>query len=205
MLKRILFGLIAVGLVFVGFTQADEKKKTIDEEGFIKAWVVLLPIPLGEGVSSGDGVDKEQVKDEAKLEPKAGDKLKVGDKELEWKAYMAEDHLIDFNKHLGETKTQAVGYAVAYILADDEKKDVTLKIGSDDGCKLYLNGKEVGKSTEDRATDKDQNSFDKLTLKKGKNVLVFKIVNAEIDWSGCARFTDGEGKPIKGLTTEGKK
>ena len=205
MLKHVLFGLVAVGLALIGLVQAGEKKKTIDDEGFIKAWVLLAPLPLGEGVSSADGVDKQQLKEEAKLEPKAGDKVKVGEKELEWKAYLAEEHLIDFNKFLGETKTQSVGYAVAYIVADDDKKDVVLKIGSDDGCKLYLNGKEVGKTTEDRAIDKDQNSFDKLTLKKGRNVLVFKIVNAEIDWSGCARFVDGDGKPVKGLSTEEKK
>ena len=208
MLKHVLFGLVAVGLVMVGFGRAaDEKeaKKPIDEEGFIKSWLILAPIPFAEGQNHGDAVEKEKIKDEAKLEPKDGDKVKVGDKELTWKAHMAETHLIDFNKILGETKTQSVGYAVAYIVADGEKKDVVLKIGSDDGCKLFLNGKEVGKVVEERAADKDQNSFDKLTLKKGRNVLVFKIVNAEIDWSGCARFTDAEGKPVKGLTTEEKK
>jgi hypothetical protein len=206
MLKHVLFGLVAVGLLAVGFTRAaDEKKKTIDDEGFIKAWLILAPIPFADGESHDDGVEKEKIKDEAKLEPKDGDKVKVGDKELTWKAHMAEDHIVDFNKFVGETKENSVAYAVAYIVADDDKKDVTLKIGSDDGCKLYLNGKEVGKVVEERALDKDQNSFDKLTLKKGRNVLVFKVVNAGIDWSGCARFVDSDGKPVKGLSTEEKK
>jgi hypothetical protein len=207
MFKKMLFGMAAVGLLAVGLTRAEEKekKKTIDDEGFIKAWVVLAPIPFAEGENHTDGVEKDKLKDEAKLEPKAGDKVKVGEKELEWKAHTAEGHFIDFNKILGETKENSVGYAVAYIMADDEKKDVTLKIGSDDGCKVFLNGAIVGKSSEERALDKDQNSFEKLTLKKGKNVLVFKVVNAGIDWSACARFTDAEGKPVKGLSTEEKK
>ena len=26
-----------------------------------------------------------------------------------------------------------------------------------------------------------------------------KVVNEKIDWSGCARFTDKDGNPLKGL------
>jgi hypothetical protein len=38
-----------------------------------------------------------------------------------------------------------------------------------------------------------------VTLQKGQNVLVFKVVNEKVDWSGCARFTDKDGQVIKGL------
>jgi hypothetical protein len=44
-----------------------------------------------------------------------------------------------------------------------------------------------------------------LTLKKGSNTIVFKVINEGGDWSGCARFTDKDGKPIKGLKVEFKK
>jgi hypothetical protein len=29
--------------------------------------------------------------------------------------------------------------------------------------------------------------------------VVFKVVNEKIDWSGCVRFTDKDGAPLKGL------
>jgi hypothetical protein len=35
-----------------------------------------------------------------------------------------------------------------------------------------------------------------LTLPKGINVVVFKVVNEKVDWSGCLRFTDKDGKPV---------
>lgn len=196
---------VVLALALVGRAEDRKPAKSIDDDGFIRVWLLLAPIPLAEGESQADSLDKQQVKDEAKLEPKAGDKVKVGEKELEWKKQVAEDYYFNFNKLLGQDTEQAVGYAVTYIVADAEKKDVTLKIGSDDGCKIWLNGKDVGKVPDDRALEKDQNSFEKLTLRKGVNVLVFKVGNGIVDWTGCARFVDASDKPVAGLTADAKK
>jgi hypothetical protein len=204
MSKRFFAAVVAGLIAVIPLVRADEKTK-IDGEGFIKEWLLLAAIPLADGESQADSLDKEKIKDEAKLEPKAGDKVKVGDKELTWKAQTAEDYFFDFNKSIGEVKEQAVGYAVTYVTAEAETADVTLKIGSDDGARIWLNGKEVGKVPDDRALEKDQNSYDKLTLKKGTNVLVMKVGNGIADWTGCARFVDKDGKPVKGLKVELKK
>jgi hypothetical protein len=182
----------------ISFGRADDAK-SIDEEGFVKEWLLLAPIPLAEGEDANAAVDKQQVKDEAKLEPKAGDKVDVGPAGLAWKKYTAKDYLFDFNDFLGKVTEQSVGYAVTYVLSDAEITGAVLKIGSDDQAKVYVNGKEVGKVAEARALEKDQNSFDGLTLKKGSNTIVFKVINEGADWSGCARFTDKDGKPLKGL------
>ena len=199
----------AVGFLFVlvagvSLGRADEVPG-VDDEGFIKEWLLLAPIPLAEGEEPAAAIDKSQIKDEAKLAPKDGDKIKVGDAELVWKKYVAKEYFFNFNDFLGKETERAVGYAVTYVACENELKEVSLKIGSDDQCKVYLNGKEVGKVTDERATDKDQNSYDGLALKKGSNVLVFKVVNASQEWSGCARFTDKDGKPLKGLKVELKK
>jgi hypothetical protein len=184
---------------------ADDKAKPIDDEGFIREWLLLCPIPLANGEDYSDAVDKEKVKDEAKLAPKDGDKLKVGDKELTWKKQVAEEYFFDFNKSIGDITENAVGYAVTYVVADEEKKDVTLKIGSDDGFKVWLNGNEEGKGTDGRALEQDQNAIEKVTLNKGTNVIVFKVTNGQFEWKGCARFVDKDGKPVKGLKVELKK
>ena len=205
MSKRFFAAVVAAGLIaVVPLVRADDKTM-IDDEGFIKAWLLLAPIPLADGESQGDSLDKQQIKDEAKLEPKDGDKVKVGDKELTWKAQTAEDYYFDFNRLIGEVKEQAVGYAVTYVTAEAEATDVTLKIGSDDGARIWLNGKEVGKVPDDRALEKDQNSYEKLTLKKGSNVLVMKVGNGIADWTGCARFVTKDDKSVKGLKVELKK
>jgi hypothetical protein len=104
------------------------------------------------------------------------------------------------NDVLGKLTEDAVAYAVAYVTAPEEMKDLQLRVGSDDQCAVWLNGKEVIRSTEARAIGKDQNRAEGVTLARGTNVIVFKVVNEIGDWAGCARFTDRDGKPVTGIT-----
>ena len=198
----LLVGLVAGSVI--SFSHADDGK-SFDGDGFVKEWLLLAPIPLAAGEDAGAAVDKEQVKEEAKLEPKEGDKGGVGAAGLVWKKYTAKEHFFDFNDFLGKETEQSVGYAVTYVVSEADINDAVLKIGSDDQCKVYFNGKEIGKVIEARALEKDQNSYEGLTLKKGSNTIVFKVINEGADWSGCARFTDKGGKPLKGLKVELKK
>src|SRR5262245_2340480 len=104
---------------FVVVPAADEKgeKSGVNEEGFVQQWLVLAPIPLEENQSGAEGLDKEQVKEEAKLKPKAGDKVKAGNKELAWKEHTCKEHLLDFNALLGNQTEDSVAYAVTFIVA----------------------------------------------------------------------------------------
>jgi hypothetical protein len=156
--------------------RADEKAGT-DGEGFVQQWLVLAPIPLKDGE---DGM--------------------AGHKELAWKAYAAKDHLLDFNGHLGAQTEDAIGYAVTYVTAPADMA-VKMKTGSDDQCKVWLNGKDVFKFTDARPAEKDQDTTE-VMLKKGVNVLVVKVVNEKVDWSFCVRFTDKDDKPVAGLTAK---
>jgi hypothetical protein len=182
-------------VLLVGIGRAEDVFKP-DDEGFIRNWLVLAPLPFGDAQNGAEALGKQQVPDEAKLQPKEGDKAKGGDKEVAWKPYKAESHLLDFNAFLRKETEDSVGYAVCYLVTDREMKDLTMKTGSDDQAKVYLNGKEVFKNEEARPTEKDQDSTPNLTLQKGVNVVVFKVVNEKVDWSGCLRFTDKDGKPV---------
>jgi hypothetical protein len=185
-------------MAFVGRALSADDKAGINDEGFITTWLLLAPIPLEENQSGADALSKEQVKGEATLKPKAGDKVKVGDKELTWKEYKVKDYFFDFNDFLGKQTEDSVGYAVCYVQAPEALNDIKLKTGSDDQAKVYINGKEVLKQDQARALEKDQDTTD-VSLRQGKNVIVFKVVNEKVDWSGCARFTDKDGQPIKNL------
>ena len=185
-------------LACVGRAPAGGEGTGVNDEGFLTTWLLLVPIPLEENQTGADAVGKQQVKDEAKLQPKAGDKVKAGGKDLAWKEYKVKDYFFDFNDFLGKQTEDSVGYAVCYVHAPAEMKNVKLKIGSDDQAVVYLNGKEVIKNGTARALEKDQDSAE-VTLNKGVNVLVMKVVNEKIDWSGCARFTTNDNTPVKGL------
>ena len=187
-------------VVFLGRAESGGGKSGINDEGFITTWLLLAPIPLDANQSGADALNKEQIKGEAKLAPKAGDKIKVGDKDLTWKEYKAKEHFFDFNDFLGNQTEDSVGYAVCYITAPADMK-LKMKTGSDDQAKVYLNGKAVLTQPDARALDKDQDTTD-VSLNKGVNVLVFKVVNEKIDWSGCVRFTDLDGNIVKNLTVK---
>jgi hypothetical protein len=168
-----------------------------DAEGFIRNWLVLAPIPVEEG-SGGTEIDKEFLKSEGTIKPKADEKVKVEGKELTWKAHQTTEFFIDFLESFGKQRGEDVcAYAVAYVLADEEMK-VKLSVGSNDECKAWLNGKQVLKFVETRTLEKDTDSAP-VTLAKGQNVLVFKVINEKNNWQGCARFLkDGAGvKNIK--------
>ena len=187
---------VAVAAAGVGVAVAADDDTGVNEDGFITTWLMLAPFPFGEGDEAGKVLDAEQVKDEAKLAPKEGDKVKAGDKELTWVKHKAKDYFFDFNAQLGAVTERSTGYVVCYVVADADLPGLTMKVGSDDMCKIYLNGKEIHKATDERPLEKDQDTVGDVALKKGTNVLVVKVVNTIIDWSGCVRFVDKDGKPV---------
>jgi hypothetical protein len=171
----------------------------LDAEGYIRPWLVLAPIPLKEGQDGTAALDEEQIRDEANLKPKPGDKIDVRGKELAWKECATQDQVLDLNHVLGKRTENSVGYAVVYLVADADLTELTLKLGSDDQVKVYLNGKLIHSIDEGREFEKDEDSVSDLTLKAGLNVLVLKVINEEEDWSASTRFLDKDGKPVSSL------
>ena len=172
-----------------------------DAEGFIRDWLMLAPFSIPES-SGADEIDKKQVENEAALKPKAGDKQKVAGREEAWKAIKSKESNVDLNATIGTPNEDVVGYLVTYVVADKEMSDVTLLIGSNDEAKVYLNGKEVIKFDQTRTIEKDSDKSDKVTLNKGVNTIVFKVINEKNDWAACLRFKDKEGKPVTDLAVK---
>jgi len=196
MLKHIAVAICALlGLLVIPTVVSRAADYSPDDEGFIRNWLMLAPIKLAD--SGAEEIDKQQVKDEGKLQPKEGDKTKAGDTELTWKAIKAADAFFDVNEILGAQTDNAAGYFVAYINVPAEKKDVILLMGSNDQGKAYLNGKEVVKFDGTRTFEKDTDKAENLTLKKGINTIVFKVINETNNWQGAIRFTTKDGTAIK--------
>ena len=171
-----------------------------DAEGFIRNWLVLAPIPSGEEYAGAVDVNNQQIKDEANIRPKAGDKSTASGKELVWKAHQSPGFALDFKEFVGAGQSEdVIGYAVSYVIADAEMSGLKLQMGSNDQARVYLNGKPVLKFEETRTLEKDQNIADNITLNRGVNTIVFKVVNEKNNWQGCLRFTDKSGAPLKGL------
>ena len=197
-MKTTLVLTLAIAVLFMDVVCADDAIQP-DDEGFIRTWLVLAPLPYDAAQKGTKALAKEQVPGEGKLRPKEGDKVKVGDKALTWKKHKSNSYLLDLNDFLGAETEYSVAYAVCYLVTGDKLDNLTLKTGSDDQAKVYINGKEVFKNEQVRPADKDQDSTPNVALDKGVNTIVFKIVNERLAWKGCLRFTDKDGKPIKNV------
>jgi hypothetical protein len=173
-----------------------------DDDGYIRDWLVLVPIPLADGQSGAEGLAKEQVNGEAALKPKEGDKVTVGGSDYNWRKYRAKESHLDFNDFLEKQVENSVAYAVCYLNCPEEMTGLKLKMGSDDQAKVYLNGKEVLKCEQARPLTKDEDTAENVTLKKGVNVLVFKVVNEGIDWSGSIRFVNKEDQMVRNFKVQ---
>jgi len=167
-----------------------------DAEGFIRNWLVLAPIAI-EGESGASEIDRDFLKGEATIAPKAGEKVAVGGNILAWQAHQTSDYFIDFLQSFGKARGEYVaGYAVAYVVADQEMT-VTLAVSSNDQGKAWLNGKQVFKFADTRTLEKDTDRTE-VTLSRGQNVLVLKVINEVNNWQGCARFMK-DGVPVKNV------
>ena len=175
-----------------------------DAEGFIRDWLVLAPFAIGES-SAADELDKKQFATEAQPAAKEGAAQAIGSKELAWSKVSSKTFYVDF-KELNPTQSDhVIAWAVAYIVCADEKSGLTLKMNSNDQGKVYLNGKELVKFTDTRTLEKEaEDTATNVTLKKGVNVLVLKVINEENNWQGSVRFLDRAGKPLTDLTVETK-
>jgi len=169
-----------------------------DSEGYIRHWMMLAPIALREGETGSDALFKEQISDEAALRPHAGDKVNIRGKELVWQNITAATNYFDFNAILKTVNDHAAGYMVTYIECETETPDVIVAVASNDEGRIYFNGVDIYAFSEPRTLMLDADKG-KVTLKKGVNVVVFKVINEQNSWQGAMRLLDKTGAPLKDL------
>jgi hypothetical protein len=173
-----------------------------DREGFIRDWLVLGPVPAAPGKDGAQEIETCQLEDEARLRPREGQALKVRDRFLVWRRHRAAGPCVDirdFALSEGARAEDAVAYAVCSAWAEEELRNLELRMGSNDQAKVYLNGGEVLKHTRTRTLRPDESVARGVSLKKGENLIVFKVVNEKNDWGGCLRFVRPDGQPVRDL------
>jgi len=187
-----------IGLALLPAHAAADDGLRPDAEGYIRHWVMLAPIALPEGETCADALLKNQIPNEAALRPTAGDKVKVGGKELTWRNVAASTNYFDFNETLKSINDHVAGYMVTYIECEKGMPDVILAVASNDQGRIYFNGVDIYAFTEARPLmlDADQG---RVTLKKGVNVMVFKITNEQNSWQGAMRLLDKAGAPLRNV------
>ncbi len=122
---------------------------------------------------------------------------------LTWHA-LDSDHffvkLFRFATGLDKDRYGVIFWTVTVINCDQDIPNVRLSIGSNKAARWWVNGEEVLLLAGDRHMGVDSAVSDRITLKKGKNILRGVTMNGPGMSEFCARFIDDYGKPVTNYT-----
>ena len=180
--------------------------KAPNAEGFLQRWLILEPIratgPLTDGAVQ-TLVTTEHFPDQLTVIPRDGDTVTVGGNQLAWHALDTiayNVNLFHFAYALNKPTSNVLFWAITIVHAPKDMPGVRLAIGSNAASVWWVNGEEVIGIYNDRQTVIDDGVSKRLTLKKGPNVIRAAIVNGGGATDFCARFLDGDDRPINGIT-----
>jgi len=192
------------GLLFAA--QPASAEKAPNAKGFLQRWLILEPIRVSGQLTDSAvqaAVKKEYFPNQFTVIPHDRDKVTVGGTELTWHAVDTNDYNVNlyyFAKNLGKPTSNVLFWIVTIVNCPQEMAGVRLAIGSNAASVWWVNGKEVIGIYGDRQTVIDDGVSKRLTLKKGPNVVRCAVVNGGGHTDFCARFLDGEDRPLKGFT-----
>ncbi|MBI4616257.1 MAG: hypothetical protein HY720_21765 [Planctomycetes bacterium] len=157
------------------------------EGGHVQEWLVLGPF---------DNADDRALEtfpgDVGRLLPRAG-RLWRG---KEWRLAASNAGALDFNP-LFEPSDGVAALAHAYARSDRRRR-ARLWLGSDDGVRVWANGREVFAKHAHRGHFFDADSVD-VDLEPGWNRFLFLVEETVGGWGLSARLATPEGGPIEGL------
>jgi len=192
------------------FTPATNAVKTPDAKGFIQRWMLLEPISKPNRTNTvftdsylRAAFDTLYFPDQFTVLPKNGDKVTVGEQELNWHALESTNYNVKLFRFADGLKKNVYGvlfWAVTVVNSPEEVKDVRLSVGSNSASMWWLNGQEALLLSGDRRMVVDDAMSKRLTLKKGRNILRGAVINGPGMSDFCVRFVDAKGKPITNLS-----
>jgi hypothetical protein len=114
----------------------------------------------------------------------------------EWVSLGGPKGIINLIEAIGNTQN-AVAYLRTKIASLGERKAI-LQLGSDDGVKVWLNGKLVHAKNVARGVSPDEDKIP-VMLRDGVNELLLKVTNGAGDWGAVVRFMHEDGQPLDGI------
>ena len=197
------------------FSPMGNTAATPDDKGFIRRWMLLDPIdkPNRSNTVFTDTYLRENFyqnyfKDQMSILPKDGQKVKAGKQTLTWHALDSDKFNVKLFRFADANKKQVYGvlfWAVTVIDCPEDIENVRLAVGSNSASMWWLNGEEVLLLSGDRRMVEDDAMSNRLTLKKGRNVLRGAVINGPGMSDFCVRFLDEKGNPVKNFTIQPQK
>ena len=187
----------------LSFSRSYNSKSTIetfyaDQEGYIKTW-------LFNGLYKENDQNVRLIRSYIGSEDKVRPSLGSSSNGNLWISGTENDNrYINIHSVLASAKASQYGattnsaiYAHVYVYSPSAR-NVQLKLGSDDGIQVRLNGNEILSNDVYRGITLDADVVN-TTLKKGWNRLLLKVTQGGVDWNMSARFTKPGGSPFNDL------
>jgi len=169
-------------------TVAQKASKTMADlrkgRGFVRSWLVSGVYRIENG--NGEAVHK------AAFPPE------TDDKGVEWKRLKKGVSKETINLEAGIGKEQQCCVYLRTTLVSPAAQTVSLGLGSDDGIKVWLNGKLVHDHWVTRPCSPGQDVV-QADLRKGTNVLLLKVTNEGSHWAFSCCVSQPDGMPVEGL------
>jgi hypothetical protein len=191
------------------FTPAASPPKAPDADGFLQRWLLLEPISKPNRTNTvftdsyvRTALATEYFPGQFTVVPRNGDEVKVADQTLKWHALDSSGFnvkLFRFAYGLDKPTYGVLFWAVTVVTAPREMKDVRMAVGSNSASMWWLNGAEAVILSGDRRMVMDDCISKRLTLNKGRNVILGAVINGPGLSDFCVRFIDENGKPINEL------
>jgi len=108
--------------------------------------------------------------------------------------------LFRFATGQGLTRYGIVFWGVTVVNCEEDMENVRLAIGSNSASMWWVNNEEALIASGDRRMVMDDVVSPRLTLKKGKNLVRFAVINGPGMSDMCARFIDENGDPVRNIT-----
>ena len=161
----------------------------LDEEGCIRNWLVLGPFRH----APFSNLKQEFLEDEAEHVPSAGAEVDGGDgRRLAWQPVAPTIKRVQFF-HLaalgfkGQPANNVTCYAAAWLDAEEDV-EVVVRLGSDDGYRLWIDHQEIGASTMLRGFQWDSN-LHRVKLTKGRHLLMIRVFTGTGGFEFAVRLT----------------
>ncbi len=162
---------------------------------FMRTWLVAGPFTISsDSIAPDEPTQEKAFRAEFAAYPQirpgqAAPAISEGKKEFNWQLVSPNSDVINL-----DTLFKAKDYVYAYAMSEiktDKAENVMLALGSDDGVKVWLNGKLVHENWIPRGVEKD-NDLVPLQLVKGSNQLLLKVQDINLGWGFVARLLDKE-------------
>ena len=163
-----------------------------DAQGFIRRWRLMEPIAVD--------VRSNVIFTDSWLRTKFAEELaKLPKQKAKWYTLESENYnmkLFRFAEKYGKQTYGSFYWCETVIDSPEDIQNLRLACGSNGASLWWLNGEEVLLLEGDRRMVADDGVSQRLTLKKGQNILRCAVINGPGLSDMCARFIDEKGNPI---------